>query len=193
MVGTVSTLVLALLTCSICTGSDITIISDSSNAGVDSIHILGSGSFVGNTNVEFTFVSSVDGYLKASSISYVGQSVIEDLMLGVEKMVETTLSHEEADRVSLSAGSGPEVKIITDIECPPGLPYAEEGGACLHFVVEVPLAINGGPEEFLTKDVLKSKFYTATNLQGALYDTVKEGNEATVFMGIGKPGAGEPL
>ncbi len=69
--------------------------------------------------------------------------------------------------------------------------YAEADSSCIHFVVEVPLTITNGPEEYVVKDIMRSKFLKATNLDGMLYDAVKSVNYGTQFVGLGKPGAGE--
>lgn len=61
----------------------------------------------------------------------------------------------------------------------------------MHFVVEVSLTITNGPEEYIVKDIMKSKLYKATNLDGTLYDAIKMVNDETLFVGLGKPGAGE--
>lgn len=61
----------------------------------------------------------------------------------------------------------------------------------MHFVIEVPLSVTNGPKEYIVKDIMKSKWLKATNLDGTLYDAVKVANYETAFIGIGKPGAGE--
>ena len=58
-------------------------------------------------------------------------------------------------------------------------------------MIEVPFTITNGPEEYIVKDVMKSKLYKATNLDGTLYDAIREVNTKTMFVGLGKPGAGE--
>lgn len=170
-------------------GNVISIISDSTASNVAS-NRLGPGSFTGDTNVEFTFVGSVNGSLNASTFPSPGHSASQDLVRGVEELVSATIGHEEAGRVSLAVGMRPRVDIITDIECPTTLTY-EAGTTCLHFVIEVPLTIANGPDEYFVKDAMKSKLLEATNLSGSLYDAVRIVNDETAFIGIGKPGAGE--
>ena len=79
----------------------------------------------------------------------------------------------------------------TPSECPTSLTYAEADSPCIHFVVEVPIAITNGPEEYVVKDVMRSKWLKAANMDGMLYDAVKSVNHGTQFVGLGKPGAGE--
>ena len=83
------------------------------------------------------------------------------------------------------------VFLLLYTECPTSLAYAEVDSPCIHFVVEVPLTITNGPEEYVVKDVMRRKWLKATNLDGMLYDAVKSVNSQTQFVGLGKPGAGE--
>lgn len=74
-------------------------------------------------------------------------------------------------------------------ECPESLNYAEAGTECVHFFISVPLTIHNGPDEYIVRDIMKSNFLKAINLDGTLYDAIKTRNEETSFVGIGKPGA----
>lgn len=150
---------------------------------------LGYGNFTGSTSVEFTFVGSVnENNLNAANFLSPEYPASQDLVRGIEDLVVATVGHHEEDIVSSADGARPRVDIITDIECPATLAYAEEGSACLHFVVEVPLTITNGPDEYVVKDVMKSRWLKATNIDGILYDAVKTVNDKTEFIGIGKPG-----
>ena len=73
-------------------------------------------------------------------------------------------------------------------ECPESLNYAEAGTECVHFFISVPLAIHNGPDEYIARDIMKSHFQKAINLDGKLFDAVKTRNDETSFIGIGKPG-----
>ena len=74
-------------------------------------------------------------------------------------------------------------------ECPESLNYAESGTECVHFFISVPLTIHNGPDEYIARDIMKSNFLKAINLDGTLYDAIKTRNDETSFVGIGKPGA----
>lgn len=82
---------------------------------------------------------------------------------------------------------------FTTSECPSTVSYAAANDPCIHFVVEASISVKNGPEEYIVKDVIKNKFLKATNLDGSLYDAVNGANDATLFRGIGKPGAGKPV
>lgn len=173
-----------------CTGSAANIIRNNVRADLP-LKRLGPGNFTGRTNVELTFVGSVGGSLDANAFQSSENSALQDLVQAVEDLLSSTINHQEANRVALALDARPHVEIVTDVDCPGTLSYAEEDTACLHFVIEVPLLLTNGPEEYIVKDEMKRRLYKATDLDGSLYDALEDVNANTVFIGIGKPGAGE--
>ncbi len=93
-----------------CAASPISITTDGTQLPSLSSNKLYHGQFTGKINVEFTFLGSLNGlkYQESSNHS-------EDLIRGIEDLVDATISWKEADIVKLTEGMVPHVDIVTDI------------------------------------------------------------------------------
>ena len=89
----------------------IKIINDNIQSNLPS-HRLGNGTFSGNTEVELAFVAAL--LYSTSTSSESNDQISQELLGGIEDLIDATIHREESGRVSLVDGERPHVFDISD-------------------------------------------------------------------------------
>ena len=89
----------------------IKIINDNIQSNLPSDR-LGHGTFSGNTEVELAFVAAL--LYSTSTISESYEQISQELLGGIEDLIDATIHREESGRVSLVDGERPHVFDISD-------------------------------------------------------------------------------